>query len=73
MAYLNKGLRIRFRSQYHQDLWPNNEVTYYFDGGIASFVTNMNQNREVVHQKPILYGEATTGERHHRGGRASVQ
>ena len=53
MAYLNKGLQIRFRSHYHSDLWPNNEVTYYFDGGISSFVTNLNQRREVLHQKPI--------------------
>ena len=53
MAYLNKGLQIRFRSHYHADRWPNNEVTYYFDGGIASFVTNLNQTREVLHQKPI--------------------
>ena len=53
MAYLNKGLQIRFRSLYHGDRWPNNEVTYYFDGGISSFVTHLNQTREVVHQKPI--------------------
>ncbi len=53
MAYLNKGLQIRFRSHYHSDRWPNNEVTYYFDGGISSFVTNLNQTREVVHKKPI--------------------
>ena len=53
MAYLNKGLQIRFRSHYHADRWPNNEVTYYFDGGISSFVTNLNQTREVLHQKPI--------------------
>ncbi len=53
MAYLNKGLRLRFRSHYHADRWPNNEVTYYFDGGISSFVSNLNQTREVLHQKPI--------------------
>ena len=53
MAYLNKGLRIKFRSHYHADRWPNNEVTYYFDGGISSFVSNLNQTREVLHQKPI--------------------
>ncbi len=53
MAYLNKGLQIRFRSHYHADRWPNNEVTYYFDGGIASFVTNLNQARGVLHPKPI--------------------
>ena len=53
MAYLNKGLRLRFRSHYHADRWPNNEVTYYFDGGISSFVSNLNQTREVLHQRPI--------------------
>ena len=53
MAYLNKGLQIRFRSLYHADRWPNNEVTYYFDGGIGSFVRNLNQTRETLHEKPV--------------------
>ena len=53
MAYLNKGLQISFTSEYHADRWPDNQVTYYFDGGIASFVANLNQTREVLHQKPI--------------------
>ena len=53
MAYLNKGLEIRFRSDYHQSTWPNNQVTYYFDGGISSFVKSLNQTREVLHREPI--------------------
>ena len=61
MAYLNKGLQITFRSHYHADRWPNNEVTYYFDGGISSFVTNLNQTREVVHQKPIYVEKELDG------------
>ncbi len=61
MAYLNKGLRIRFRSHYHADRWPNNEVTYYFDGGISSFVSNLNQTREVLHQKPIYVEKQLDG------------
>ena len=61
MAYLNKGLRIRFRSLYHADRWPNNEVTYYFDGGISSFVSNLNQTREVLHQKPIYVEKQLDG------------
>ena len=61
MAYLNKGLQITFRSHYHADRWPNNEVTYYFDGGISSFVTNLNQNREVVHPKPIYVEKQLDG------------
>ena len=61
MAYLNKGLQITFRSHYHADRWPNNEVTYYFDGGISSFVTNLNQTREVVHPKPIYVEKQLDG------------
>ena len=53
MAYLNKGLKITFRSEWHQSRWPNNEVTYYFDGGISSFVRGLNQKRGVVHENPI--------------------
>ena len=53
MAYLNKGLQITFQSEWHASRWPNNEVTYYFDGGISSFVRGLNQNRGVVHENPI--------------------
>ena len=53
MAYLNKSLEIHFKSDFHEDRWPNNEVTYYFDGGISSFVKSLNQSREVVHEEPI--------------------
>ena len=61
MAYLNKGLQIRFRSLYHADRWPNNEVTYYFDGGISSFVSNLNQTREVLHTRPIYVEKQLEG------------
>ena len=53
MAYLNKGLNITLRSDWHKSRWPNNQVTYYFDGGISSFVRGLNQNRGVVHENPI--------------------
>ncbi|HJO60944.1 MAG: DNA topoisomerase (ATP-hydrolyzing) subunit B [SAR202 cluster bacterium] len=53
MAYLNKGLEISFKSDWHASRWPNNEVTYYFDGGISSFVRGLNQKRGVVHEEPI--------------------
>ena len=53
MAYLNKGLTMIFNSPYHDDRWPNNVQTFYFDGGISSFVANLNSAREVVHPDPI--------------------
>ena len=61
MAFLNKGLWITFRSDWNADLWPNNEVSYYFEGGISSFVRNLNQNREVVHKDPIYVEKEIDG------------
>ena len=61
MAYLNKGLEIRFKSDYHQSAWPNNQVTYYFDGGISSFVKSLNQTREVLHREPIYVEQQING------------
>ena len=49
MAYLNPGLTIRFRSDYHQDLWPSNQITYMFTGGVQSFVRSLNRSRNPIH------------------------
>ena len=61
MAYLNKGLEISFSSDWHASLWPNNQVTYYFEGGISSFVRSLNQNRGVVHPDPIYVEKQVNG------------
>ena len=61
MAYLNKGMEIRFRSDWHFDLWPANQTTFYFEGGISSFVRNLNQTREVVHSDPIYVEKRVNG------------
>ena len=61
MAYLNKGLEIHFKSDWHTDLFPNNQVSYYFDGGISSFVRSLNQSREVLHPDPIYVEQRVNG------------
>ena len=61
MAYLNKGMQIDFRSDWHFELWPKNQVSYFFDGGISSFVRSLNQNRDVVHPDPIYMGKQVNG------------
>ncbi|MGH2485279.1 MAG: ATP-binding protein, partial [Ktedonobacterales bacterium] len=50
MAYLNRSLTIKLI-----DERPGNdqEVTFYFDGGLKSFVRHLNQNRNVVMVKPV--------------------
>ena len=51
LAFLNKGVRIQFHDERDED---NSEpVTFQYDGGIASFVTYYNQNKEVLHPEPI--------------------
>ena len=51
LAFLNKGVRIQFHDERDED---NSEpITFQYDGGIASFVTYYNQNKEVLHPEPI--------------------
>lgn len=47
-AYLNKGLEIKFVDQRRDQ-----EQTFYFEGGVISFVRHLNRNRGVLHEKPI--------------------
>ena len=51
LAFLNKGVRIQFHDVRDED---NSEpITFQYEGGIASFVTYYNQNKEVLHPEPI--------------------
>jgi DNA gyrase subunit B len=53
LAYLNGGVEIAIKDERNDQ-----EKTYYFDGGIASFVRRLNRNRNVIHLYPI-YVSAT--------------
>lgn len=53
MAYLTKGLRIRFADE-RDDV----ETSFYFEGGIVSFVRHLNKEKDVLH-KPPFYAERT--------------
>jgi DNA gyrase subunit B len=48
MAYLNSGLEISF-----QDERQDRELTFYFEGGIVSFVRHLNRKRVKLHARPI--------------------
>ncbi len=58
LAYLNKGLEITFCEQKH-----DREVTYFFEGGIASFTRYLNKNKTALHNRPIYINKSvnTTG------------
>ncbi len=48
LAYLNKNLEITLR-----DERTYQEATFLFEGGIASLVSRVNKNRQVLHRQPI--------------------
>ncbi len=59
MAYLNQGLRIRLRSDWHEEMqWPHNDVTFRFDGGVRSFVRTFNRRRGGIHDS-VIYAAGT--------------
>ncbi len=58
MAYLNQGLTIHLRSEWHDNVWPFNDVTYMFDGGVQSFVRSLNRRRGSVHPT-VMYAQET--------------
>ena len=47
-AYLNKGLWIRLL-----DDRADRERSFYFEGGLVSFVRHLNKNKEPLHSRPI--------------------
>jgi len=56
MAYLNKGLEISLKDEN-----SDRELTFYFEGGITSFVRHLNRNRVVRHRPPIHVSKAVNG------------
>ncbi len=55
MAFLTRGLTIHFRDE--QD---DQEMTFYFEGGIQSFVRYLNKNRDVLHS-PLYVEKQVNG------------
>ena len=53
MAYLNKGVRITINSE----LRPEDDKTFYFEGGIASFVQQLNHDRDVLQDRPFYVSQ----------------
>jgi len=49
LAYLNHGLKISLSEEA-----SGRECTFYFEGGITSFVRHLNKNKLVLHAMPIF-------------------
>jgi len=46
MAFVTKGIRITFKDERSD---PSKEHTFYFEGGVTSFVRYLNRNRQALH------------------------
>jgi DNA gyrase subunit B len=55
MAFVTKGITIKFTDQR-----ANREMTFYFEGGLKSFVRYLNRNRELLH-KTVAVEKETEG------------
>jgi DNA gyrase subunit B len=57
LAFLNKGLRISLTDERDEnEEGKPKEESYYYEGGIKSFVEYLNRNKEVLH-KDVMYIE----------------
>ncbi len=54
LAFLNSGLKIEFKDL-RKD--PAREVTYFFKGGIADYIKLLNEDKTVLHSKPVILTE----------------
>jgi DNA gyrase subunit B len=56
LSYLNQGLAMQL-----YDKRADTEKTFYFEGGLSSFVRHLNRNRVVRHPTPIHFTKTLNG------------
>jgi DNA gyrase subunit B len=56
LAFLNSGLSIKLADERN-----NKSTEYLYKGGILEFVKYLNQNKEVLHGKPVMFARERDG------------
>lgn len=56
LAFLNKGLRISI-----SDERTGKKQTFFYEGGIVSFIEYLNKNKTPLHEKPIYFQKEREG------------
>jgi len=62
MAFLNKGLEIRFHDQRHGEQYDSEPVTFRYAGGIVDFVKHVNKTKEPLFAKVGYFEQVETGQ-----------
>jgi DNA gyrase subunit B len=62
MAFLNKGLEIRFHDQRHGEHFDNEPVTFKYAGGIVDFVKHVNKTKEPLFAKVGYFEQGEPGQ-----------
>ena len=52
LAFLNAGIRITCTDEREE---PAREKSFCYEGGIVSFVTHLNKNKETLHEEPMYF------------------
>ncbi len=58
-AFLNKGIRITITDERGEE---EKKHEFYYEGGIAEFVSHLNTNKHPLHAKPMYFEKISTGE-----------
>lgn len=58
-AFLNKGIRITITDERSE---AEKRHEFYYEGGIAEFVSHLNKNKNVLHKEPIYAEKPDTGD-----------
>jgi DNA gyrase subunit B len=58
-AFLNKGIRITITDERGEE---EKKHEFFYEGGIAEFVSHLNKNKTVLHNKPIYFEREPSGE-----------
>ncbi|MGM0471167.1 MAG: DNA topoisomerase (ATP-hydrolyzing) subunit B [Bacillota bacterium] len=52
LAYLNRGIKIKVEDRRDEEL---REDTFQYEGGIVSFVKDLNKNKDLLYEEPIYF------------------
>lgn len=59
LAFLNKGINIYFHDERHDD---KDDVNFCYSGGLASFVSYLNENKEPLFPNPLYFHGTRQGD-----------